>query len=312
MKSTFTQIGVGPLCELFGKTRHAYYDKLWHHQKSYSNHQIVMELLLQLKREAPGLGTPTIYKLLKQPLQLHGIKMGRITLHNFRLKHGLVSKPKRKFVRTTDSFHHYRKYPNLIKGLTVDECDQLWVSDITYIRIESDFQFLSLITDAYSRKIVGYHLHPSLTTEGPLQALHMALSCLDSMPEGLIHHSDRGTQYCCSQYVQVLQSYKVSISMTEKGDPYENAVAERINGILKNIFDLQRTFADQSQAAEAIHKAVTFYNTVRPHTSVEDFTPAKAHTLTGSLKRLWKPKIYKQKQNNEQAKNKLSDNSKPV
>ena len=312
MRTTFTQIGVGPLCELFGKTRHAYYDKLWHQKRRYSDHEIVMELLLQLKREASGLGTPTIYKLLKQPLKAHGIKMGRIALHNFRLKHGLVCKPKKKFVRTTDSFHHYRKYPNLIKGLNVDQADQLWVSDITYIRIESDFQFLSLITDVYSRKIVGYHLHPSLATEGPLQALHMALGALDCLPDGLIHHSDRGTQYCCSQYVQVLQSYKISISMTEKGDPYENSVAERINGILKSIFDLERTFEDQLQACEAIQKAITFYNTVRPHTSVEDLTPEKAHTLTGKLKRLWKPKTYKRKQNNEQEGNNTNDNSDSV
>lgn len=295
MKNTFPQVGVGQLCELFGKTRHAYYDKIWHQQKRYSNDQIVMELLLQLKREAPGLGTPTIYKLLKQPLQDHGIKMGRIALHNFRLQHELVCKPKRKFARTTNSFHHYKRYPNLIKGLKIDQAAKLWVSDITYIRVENDFQFLSLITDAYSRKIVGYHLHPSLATEGPLQALNMALGALDSLPQGLIHHSDRGTQYCCNEYVQLLQSYQINISMTQKGDPYENAVAERVNGILKTIFDLERTFPNQLQAAEAIQKSITFYNTVRPHTSVEDFTPEKAHALTRSLKRLWKPKTYKRK-----------------
>ncbi|MDF2193789.1 IS3 family transposase [Paraflavitalea sp. CAU 1676] len=312
MKTTFTQIGVGPLCELFGKTRHAYYDKLWYQQKSYSDHQVVMELLLQLKREAPGLGTPTIYKLIKQSLQSHNIKMGRIALHNFRVKHGLVDKPRKKFVRTTDSYHHYRKYPNLIKGLTVDRVDLLWVCDITYIRIAGGFLFLSLITDAYSHKIVGYHLHPSLATEGPLQALHMALKSLDALPEILIHHSDRGTQYCCLQYVQVLQSYGIRISMTEKGDPYENAVAERINGILKTIFNLQRTFKDQPQALEAIQRAVTFYNTIRPHTSIQDLTPAQAHTLTGDLKKLWKPKTYKQRQNNRQIERKTIDNQNPV
>ncbi|AXY73241.1 IS3 family transposase [Paraflavitalea soli] len=196
--------------------------------------------------------------------------------------------------------------------MNADQSCQLWVSDITYIRIKNDFQFLSLITDVYSRKIVGYHLHASLATEGPLQALHMALGSLDCLPDGLIHHSDRGTQYCCNQYVQVLQSYKISISMTEKGDPYENAVAERINGILKSIFDLQRTFADQREAAEAIQKAVAFYNTVRPHTSVEDLTPEKAHALTGTLKRLWKPKTYKRKQNNEQETKNLNGNSASV
>jgi transposase InsO family protein len=298
MKNTFTQVGVGQLCELFGKTRHAYYDKIWHQQKRYSNDQIVMELLLQLKREAPGLGTPTIYKLLKQPLQAHGIKMGRIALHNFRLQHQLVCKPKRKFARTTDSFHHYKRYPNLVKGLKIQQAVRLWVSDITYIRVDNGFHFLSLITDAYSRKIVGYHLHPSLDTEGPLKALKMALSALDGLPIGLIHHSDRGTQYCCSDYVQLLMAYQITISMTQKGDPYENAVAERMNGILKTIFDLEQTFPNQLQAAEAVQKAITFYNTVRPHTSIEDLTPEKAHSLTRSLKRLWKPKTYKPKKMN--------------
>lgn len=218
-------------------------------------------------------------------LQQHGIRIGRDKLFDIIADSGMLIR-KRKRRSTTNANHPYRCYPNLIKGMELTKAGQLWVSDITYISLKEDFCYLSLVTDAYSRKIVGHCLYPTLKAQGPLQALHMALEQY-SGPQRLIHHSDRGVQYCCSQYIAELTVREIIISMTENGDPYENAIAERINGILKTEFGLDRYFDSFEQAAEAVDNVVDIYNRMRPHASCDYQTPEQAHILQGKLKQRW-------------------------
>lgn len=288
LKTLYAKVGVERICKLFGKTRHAYYDRLWYQKTKYDHEQIVLEMLLELKREMPGAGIPTLYELLKQPLLTHGIKMGRDAIQELRRRYKLVERIRRRYAYTTDSNHRFRKYPNIIRELKVIRPGQLWVADITYIRVGNDFNFLSLITDVYSRKVVGYCLYPTLAKEGPLTALRMAIQALDSPPIDLIHHSDRGIQYCCDDYVTELHLYDISISMTENGDPYENAIAERLNGILKKTFGLETVFTNSTLAQEAVSKAIEIYNNKRPHTGIDKLTPEQAHGLTGAINKLWK------------------------
>lgn len=292
MKTVFAGVGVGRLCKLFGKTRHAYYDKNWYLKQRYNDEKIVLEMLLQIKREIPILSTKVIYHMIKPTLSKHRISIGRDALHEIRRQHGLLYRRRKRYIRTTDSNHWFRKYPNRIKHLEISRIEQVWVSDITYIRQVDGFSFLSLITDAYSHKVVGYCLYPTLEALGPLQALRMAIPQLTKIPAGLIHHSDRGIQYCCNEYIEELQLYHIESSMTDNGDPYENAVAERLNGLLKKNFGLGRTFKDFDEANCAVCIAIEAYNHLRPHQSVSMLTPAVAHQpeYEGKLKRMWKSK----------------------
>lgn len=238
------------------------------------------------------LSTKAIYHMIKTTLRDHGIAIGRDELHEIRRQNGLLHKRRKRYCKTTDSNHRFRKYPNRIKDLLINRIEQVWVSDITYIRVNDGFYFLSLVTDAYSRKIMGYYLCQTLEARGPLSALRMAISNLSKAPEGLIHHSDRGIQYCCDEFVEELQLYCIESSMTENGDPRENAIAERLNGILKKHFGLKKTFSGSDEAKVAVDRAVRGYNNIRPHQSVSMLTPAKAHEHDGALVRKWKKKSF--------------------
>lgn len=293
MKESFAKVGVGHLCKLFGRTRHAFYEKAWYKQKRYNDEQVVVELLIALKREIPVQSTKSIYLVLKPTLHTHGITIGRDSLHQIRERHNLLNRPRKRYYKTTDSFHRFYKYPNRIRNLSITAIEQVWVCDITYIRVGDQFNFLSLITDAYSHLIVGYCLYPTLAAEGCLIALRMAIGTLRGSGHGLIHHSDRGIQYCCDQYTETLKKYTIESSMTENGDPYENAIAERLNGLLKHNFDLEQTFTCRDLAMQGVDRAINNYNHLRPHQSVSMFTPATAHQFDGELKRCWKNKTYK-------------------
>ena len=293
MKGSFAKVGVGRLCKLFGKTRHAFYEKTWYKQQRYSDEQIIVELLVALKREIPVQSTKSIYIVLKSTLRSHGITIGRDSLHQIRERYNLLNRPRKRYYKTTDSFHRFYKYPNRIKHLPITAIEQVWVCDITYIRVGDHFCFLSLITDAYSHLIVGYCLYPTLAAEGSLIALRMAIATLKGDGHGLIHHSDRGIQYCCDLYTEELRKHNIESSMTENGDPYENAVAERLNGILKYNFDLGQNFTCEQLAGQTVDRSIKNYNHLRPHQSVSMFTPATAHQYDGNLKRCWKKKSYK-------------------
>jgi len=239
----------------------------------------------------PRIGTRKLHYMLSDTLQRHGISIGRNKLFDLLSDYGLlVRRRKRKRVNTTDSNHPFRKYPNLVRELQVLRPNHLWVSDITYLSLTDSFCYLSLLTDAYSRKIVGYCLHPTLKKQGPMHALKMAVADkVYRLP--LLHHSDRGLQYCCGAYISQLEQSGISISMTEKGDPYENAIAERVNGILKSEFELDRDFASLEEAKAAVDKAINIYNHQRPHASCNYLTPAQAHQQQGILPTKWKRRL---------------------
>jgi putative transposase len=235
----------------------------------------------------PRLGTHKLYYLLQEPLVSHGIKMGRDKLHKLLQGQGLVLKKHKKYVKTTDSRFWVWKYPNLLENLVITEAEQAWVSDITYVRVGRDFNYLSLITDAYSKRIVGYCLSKCLSAIGCMEALDMALSTRTKLI-ACIHHSDRGSQYRSDPYVTKLTNAGIAVSMTQDGDPYENAVAERVNGILKSEFGLDRTFRDHSHATRIVCQSIDKYNSKRPHASCDYLTPLQAHEQQGELKKRWK------------------------
>ena len=216
----------------------------------------------------------------------NNFKIGHDTLFDLLADCGLlITKRKRRDFITTLSKHRFKKYPHIVRDFIPIAPNQLWVSDITYIHLTEGFAYLSLITDAYSRKIVGFYLSKDLSAKGPLAALKMALSS-NPVRNGLIHHSDRGVQYCCDEYVKLLGHCEIRISMTEKGDPLENALAERVNGILKQEL-LEEVFSDYSTAQTKVAIACSTYNHLRPHGSIDNLKPFEAHQLSGAIKKRW-------------------------
>lgn len=218
--------------------------------------------------------------------------MGRDVLFDFLRAEHLLIKPKRSYVKTTNSKHWMKKYPNLLPDINIIRPEQVWVSDITYIKTNNGHHYLSLVTDAYSKRIMGYELSKNLSTEGPLKALEMALKNRKYDQE-LVHHSDRGLQYCSEEYVKKLTDNKVKISMTQNGDPYENAIAERVNGILKYEFLLIEGFKDHLQAINVIKESISIYNDDRPHLSCNMLTPGKAHLQEKMKIKKWNKKPRK-------------------
>lgn len=257
--------------------------------KQHMSNALVLKLVQEIRQELPRSGVPQLFHLLKPKLKEHSIKMGRDALYTLLGTHGYLLKYKRRKVYTTNSNHRFKKYENLIRNIKyLTQAGQLWVSDITYLRLRQGFAYLSIVTDAYSHKIIGYCLHPTLHSDGSINALAEALK--HKKTRNLIHHSDRGTQYCCDEYVKLLEQNKINISMTENGDPYENAIAERVNGILKTEFLLDRTFSSFNEAQTEVNLAVEKYNQLRPHSSCNNLTPNQAQQGTGMLYKRWKTK----------------------
>lgn len=243
------------------------------------HHAIVLKLVEEIRADMPRLGTIKLYHMIQDSMQQHGIKMGRDKLYELLNCYGLLIRRKRRRKPiTTDSDHPFFKYKNLIKNVQITYANQVWVSDITYIRLLNGFCYLSLVTDAFSRRIVGYFLNKDLASQGTINALRMALSnCPRKRSERLIHHSDRGLQYCCREYIELLSHNNIAISMTQNGDPYENALAERVNGILKEEFGLFNAFKSIADAQAAVDHAIWFYNEKRPHFSLNLQTPAEVY-----------------------------------
>lgn len=272
------------LCRLLGMTRQAYHKRKKRAQSVAASAEIVIQEVVRIRSVQKCAGSRKLHHLLTEFRARHSIKMGRDCLNEVLKDHSMqIRKRRRKAPRTTFS-SPWRRYPNLIRDIEPTRANQVWVSDITYVRVGEGFAYLSLITDAYSRKIVGYHLSRDLSAKGCVTALRMAMRD-NPEREGLIHHSDRGLQYYSSAYVKLLG--RTRISMTEKSDPLENAIAERVNGILKQEL-LEKRFESYQEARASIDEAVDIYNNLRPHLSIDMLTPAEAHTRTGTLKRLWK------------------------
>lgn len=265
------------LCEVFGISRQAYHKRVQKAEKLDNQRKVLLDLIRPIRKQMPRLGTIKLYAMVKNEMIRNNIKMGRDNFFSFlRCERMLVHK-KKNFTKTTNSFHRFRKHKNLIKSMEIKTPEQVWVSDITYIKTDSGHEFLSLITDFYSKKIVGFHLAENLKTEGPLKALQMAIKSRRYPLRKLIHHSDRGLQYCSDDYIDMLSKNNILPSMTEQYDPYENAVAERVNGILKDEFDIASGFINHLHAVKEIKSVVETYNTLRPHLSCNMLTPIQAH-----------------------------------
>jgi putative transposase len=271
---------------LLGYSRQSYYQGIdYIHQKAYEA-DVIIEEVLRYRKNLKRIGTRKLLDQMQGFLMAHCFKIGRDAMFDLMAERGLlVTKRKRRGPVTTLSKHRFKKYPHIVRDFIPVAPNQLWVSDITYIHLDKGFAYLSLITDAYSRKIVGFCLSRDLSARGPLAALKMALASNPNQ-DGLIHHSDRGVQYCCDEYVTLLVNHKVKISMTEKGDPLENALAERVNGILKQEL-LEEVFIDFEKAQREVAVACSRYNHLRPHGSIDNLKPAEAHQLRGMIKKRW-------------------------
>lgn len=256
---------------MFGISRQGYYQREQRSSLRLRELQKVKLAVVQKRMSLPRLGTRKLYYQLKNTFVEQGIKIGRDGLFAFLRSEHLLIKPKRCYQKTTNSKHWLHKYPNLYKNQKAVRVDEFWVSDITYIDTAEKTGYLSLVTDVFSRKIVGYHLHESLHTDGVLAALKMALKGRIKTQK-LIHHSDRGLQYCSAQYQEILSENGIIPSMTDGYDCYQNALAERINGILKYEFILVKP-KNIEQARIIIREAVELYNAKRPHLSLGYKTP---------------------------------------
>jgi transposase InsO family protein len=259
-----------------GLCRQGIYQQRQRDMKRAQRHNMVKAMIMDLRRQMPRLGTRKIYHLIQDQLRINNIKLGRDGLFDFLRSEQLLISPKKSYIKTTWSRHWMRKYPNLFKDMKLYRSEQAWVSDITYVSCKEGTVYLSLITDAFSRKIVGYEISNDLRTEGPPLALKMAIKGRKNVLP-LLHHSDRGLQYCSAPYQRLLKDHGIQTSMTEADqDCYHNALAERVNGILKQEF-----FPSQGAMKEEMNKIVSqsiyIYNHKRPHLSLNYKTPSVTH-----------------------------------
>jgi putative transposase len=287
---------------LLGVTRQAYYHYFRQEFVERCQEEIIIKEVNRLREKLPKLGTRKLYFLLTNFLQQHRIKLGRDQLFEvLGANNLLIRKKKKNKPQTTNSNHWFRRYPNLIATLIANRPNQVWVSDITYIEVGNGFSYLFLITDAYSRKIIGYCLAESLEAKWAVKALKMAIKQRTSK-EPTIHHSDRGIQYCSWEYVDQLNQLQIQISMTQNSDPRDNAIAERVNGILKDEL-LIKNYPSLHQAQEHLSRVIQIYNEERPHSSINFLTPQQAHLHEGYIKRRWKTYMRKTYNKNENLEN---------
>ena len=281
---------MGTLCRLFGYSRQSYYKREDDEEVTQDAlTPLIVEKARDYRKDNPGLGSVKLYILIRDLFIETGCFPGRDAFIELLRQNGLMVRMKRRrHYKTTDSEHGYKRYPNLIAGLSVTRANQVWASDITYIETGEGVCYLSLITDLYSHKIVGWALGPTLEAIYPVEALRMALSSIEGSAEGLIHHSDRGSQYCSQNYVNLLRSRKIEISMTQSGDPLENAIAERANGILKTEWLYRMEIATRKECRKVLERIIGFYNNERPHMSIGYQTPNAVHQQQGEQKKCWR------------------------
>jgi len=277
LKDKYNWIGLDHICRLLGISRQAYYQNSRFAEQRNIELGFVLQQVLAIREKHKLMGGRKLYKKLQAFLVAHQIKMGRDALFTLLSANGLLVKRRKRKVYTTNSFHWLRKYPNLIKNFNPNATNQLWVSDITYLKIATSYLYISLVTDAYSHKIVGYNVANNLEAIQTTKALKMALKSLKKLPDNLIHHSDRGLQYCSYNYTGLLKENDIAISMTESGDPLENPLAERINGILKMEYLEHYDNQNLEVAKRNLTEAVYLYNNERPHFSIGLLTPNKVH-----------------------------------
>lgn len=272
---------------MFGINRQSYYRSIKRVRKRQSIAQQVVDLVHKIRVHQKRIGTRKLYYLLHKELQ--ELKVGRDKFFDILRANHLLIIPKRSYHTTTMSHHRFRKHPNLTKELIINRPNQVWVSDITYIGKREKPCYLSLITDAYSKKIVGFEVSNTMCTKEMVKALKMALKQRKTK-ESLIHHSDRGIQYCCDEYQYYLTKHQIKCSMTENSDPYENAIAERINGILKQEFMIDTYHLDLHLMKKLVAESIMIYNNDRPHWSNHMLTPNQMHQKDNVKYRTYKKK----------------------
>jgi transposase InsO family protein len=275
-------------CYLFGIDRQVYYRKIRRKINKQSKAEQVVSMVIEIRKSMPRLGTKKLYYLLSDRLQL--IKIGRDKFFDILRANHLLIQPKRSYHITTNSHHRFRKHQNQILDLEINRPEQVWVSDITYIGKREKPCYLSIITDAYSKKIMGHYVADNLNAESSLKALRTAIKQRKNKDLPLIHHSDRGLQYCANDYQSILNKNGILTSMTQNSDPYENAVAERINGILKQEFMIDKYNQDLDVMKRIVKEAINTYNVQRPHYSNYMLTPNQMH-----LQKQIKMRTYKTK-----------------
>ncbi len=271
------------VCAAHGVSRQAFYQYQQRQANERLKQEIVLQLVCQVRVRQPNIGVRKLYQLLKPEFEQLGLQLGRDALFGLLREHGLLVASSKRGHQTTCANHRFYRHPNRITDLVVDRIHQVFVADITYLQTLDGFVYLALITDLFSRKIVGFDVSDSLSVDGALRACKMAIKPV-TQSDALIHYSDRGIQYCCQAYTQLLHSRGIQLSMTQNGDVYQNAVAERVNGILKIEFLLNHTFESIQQATANAKQSVAIYNNERPHLSLGYQTPQ--HVYQKSQKRL--------------------------
>jgi putative transposase len=274
-KISFLQLpySINTVCKEFDFTRQNYYQRLKYERKARKKEDMILEEIQKIRALLPYVGCRKLQYMLKDRFQ---IEIGRDALFSLLRKHEMLIQRQKSYIKTTNSMHHYKKYLNLIKDMVITRCNQVWVADITYIRTWEGFWYLFLITDKYSRKIVGWSLRNDLRHEGAIEALQKALKT-EEFDGDIILHSDRGIQYCCPGYTQFAELQGIRLSMTQDDHVYENALAERVNGILKQEFGLGEVFKTGKAVEKQIAESVMLYNSVRPHLSLGFMTPDQVH-----------------------------------
>lgn len=257
-------------------SRQGYYNNLLQEKKEVLEHTLILEQVREIRYDHPEMGGKKLYHLTHRSMQEMGLKMGRDKFFDLLRKNGMLVKRRRKYVVTTQSHHRFRVYGNALQRSVIKGPNEAWVCDITYIRVKSGFIFLFLITDVFSRKIVGWYLSIDQTVASGLKALNMAIAQA-KITDNIVHHSDRGFQYCAPKYIKRALKKNMIISMGEAGNCYDNAMAERVNGILKNEYALDTTFEDYTQALKAVKHAIKCYNEKRPHWSLNLRIPQNVH-----------------------------------
>lgn len=292
LRQRHPKCSLGVLCGLFGKSRQAYYQYKKNAIIRDVNESLICNTVIDIRGIAPRLGGYKLYLMLCSIFSQSQMP-GRDSFYKLLRRKGLMLAPS-KGRRTTNSNHRFHKYKNLIKDMILTCANQLWVSDITYISLQDSVCYLHLITDAYSHKIIGWVLVPGLHLKYTLEALNMAILQTGRTDlRGLIHHSDRGVQYCSNDYTERLKQYNIAISMTQDYKPTDNAIAERVNGIIKQEWLYQRAPRETlEQTREELERIVDFYNNERPHMSNGMLTPQQAHEQHGILIKKWKTKNY--------------------
>lgn len=247
-------------------------------KKQKSDNEKLVKMVIDKRGEiSQATGGRKLHQLLQDQMKQENIKMGRDNFFDFLRAHALLVPKQRNFTRTTNSNHIFKKFKNIVQNRVPKQPEELWVSDITYLKLNGKNAYLALVTDAYSKQIMGFNVATNMKASLSIEALKMALKNRKYPKRKLIHHSDRGFHYCWPEYVKTLQDNEILISMTEQYDPYENALAERINKTIKYEFGLNQTIPNKTIATKMIRRAVKVYNTLRPHDSLKGRTPLSVH-----------------------------------